>query len=321
MTENWRPENIVPRARVISDNDYCGDPDGVVQLAHHLLCRSVEIPLIISSAVAPHHPQWSPRCGEDGVEVAREVAKLTGREDSRILPGTSLPMESPDTPANSLAAEAIVAEAMRDDTGLPLFVACGGGLTTIASAWLMEPRIADRLTIVWNGGHSYSMTEADLPDDSRYLETNVSTDMTASQIVFNRSNLKLWQMPQGVFSDVVVSRSEAKARMLPHGPLGRHVYNALGARIDAWSQALQMGETYGLGDLPLVLLTALGGAYDPEPYTSRWITRPRPRLLDNGLYAEQPDAPEIRVFTSIDVRLLLEDFYGKLQEFAEGETS
>ncbi len=38
MTATWRPELIAPRTRGISDNDYCGDPDGVVQLAHHLLC-------------------------------------------------------------------------------------------------------------------------------------------------------------------------------------------------------------------------------------------------------------------------------------------
>lgn len=28
-----------PIARVIVDNDFAGDPDGLFQLAHHLLCR------------------------------------------------------------------------------------------------------------------------------------------------------------------------------------------------------------------------------------------------------------------------------------------
>lgn len=42
-----------PIARVIVDNDFVGDRDGLFQLAHHLLSRSVETPRICrrSSAV------------------------------------------------------------------------------------------------------------------------------------------------------------------------------------------------------------------------------------------------------------------------------
>jgi Inosine-uridine preferring nucleoside hydrolase len=319
MDRTWRPELIAPRARVISDNDYCGDPDGVVQLAHHLLCLSVDVRLVVGSAVAPHHPAWSETCTEDSVAVARQVAELAGRPEVQIAAGSSLPMPSVTEPALSPAVEAVVAEAMRDDTDLPLFMACGGGLTTIASAWLTEPRIADRLTIAWNGGEAYGLDAANLPPDPRYRETNVNTDMAASHVVFNQSDIPIWQIPQDVFSDVVVSRSEALVRMQPHGPLGAHLYDSIGARVDAWSQGLRMGETYGLGDLPLVLLTALGGAYDPEPGSSRWITRPRPRLLDDGLYEDAGDADLIRVFTHLDVRLLLEDLYAKLALHAAGE--
>jgi purine nucleosidase len=207
---------------------------------------------------------------------------------------------------------------MRDDTDLPLFVACGGGLTTIASAWLMEPRIAERVTIVWNGGHAYDLAATDLPDDPRYRETNVSTDLAASKVIFNESGIPMWQILQDVFSDTVISRSEALVRVRPHGQLGAHLFDMIGTRVDTWSQALRLGETYGLGDCPLVLLTALGGAYDPEPGSSRWMTRPRPRLLDNGLYENADDAAPIRVFTHIDVRLLLEDLYAKLAVHAAG---
>jgi hypothetical protein len=220
-------------------------------------------------------------------------------------------MSSREKPAVSPGAEAIVSEAMRDDTDLPLVIACGGGLTTIAAAWLLEPRIAERITVVWNGGHSYDRTPESLTSDPRYLETNVNTDMVASLIVFNESDIPLWQIPQDVFTAVVISRSEALVRIRPHGPLGEHLYDSIGARVDAWSQGLRMGETYTLGDSPLVLLTALGSSYSPEPESCRWEMRSRPRLLENGLY-QGTDAPPIRVFTHIDCRLLLEDFYAKL---------
>jgi purine nucleosidase len=321
MTDSWRTDLITPRARVICDNDYCGDPDGVVQLAHHLLCPSVDIRAVIGSAVAPFHPSWSEDCGEASADVARHVTELADRTDVPVFAGSARAMPSSLEPAPSPGVDAIVAEAMRDDTELPLFVACGGGLTTIASAWLVEPRIAERVTIVWNGGHAYDLDGADLPSDHRYRETNVSTDMAASQLVFNHSDLPMWQVPQDVFSDVVISRSEAIVRIRAHGSLGSYVFDMIGQRVDAWSVGLQMGETYPLGDCPLVLLTALGGAYDPEPGSSRWITRPRPRLLDNGLYEDLEGSAPIRVFTRIDARLLLEDLYAKLEVHAAEATT
>ena len=228
-------------------------------------------------------------------------------------------MVSTVEPAPSPASDALISEAMRDDAELPLFVVCGGGLTTIASAWLAEPRIAERLTIVWNGGHPYDLPAEALPEDPRYRETNVMTDVAAAQVIFNESPIPLWQIPQDVFTNVVISRSEALVRMRPYGPLGAHLVDMIGRRVDAWSQGLRMGETYSLGDCPLVLVTALGGAYDPEPGSSRWMERPRPHVLDNGLYEEVPGAPPIRVFTDLDVRLLLEDLYAKLELHATGE--
>ena len=38
-----------PRTRVLIDNDFAGDPDGLFQLVHHALSPSVEIPVVISS--------------------------------------------------------------------------------------------------------------------------------------------------------------------------------------------------------------------------------------------------------------------------------
>lgn len=315
MPETWNPANIRPRSRVIIDNEYCGDPDSVVQIAHHLLSPSVEIPFVVSSAVGLHHPEWTDHCVEDGVQVVREVAELTGRSDIVVLEGSNTPMVDRLTPAGSRAAEALVEEAMREDTDLPLYVACGGGLTTLASAYLLEPRIAERLTLVWLGGIPYDMKPEDLPEDVRYRETNVMTDIVSSQAIFNDTEIPIWQMPNGVFSQALMSRSEAYTRVRTQGALGRYVFDALGKRVDAWSQGIRMGETYGLGDQTLVSLTVLGGPYSADPYTSNWVERVRPTLQESGLYGDpHPGAGVIRQYTSIDVRLLFEDFYGKLAE-------
>ncbi|MBT0770283.1 hypothetical protein KIH74_15180 [Kineosporia sp. J2-2] len=73
-----------------------------------------------------------------------------------VVAGSNVGLTSPTEPIVSPAAEAIVAEAMRDDTDLPLYVAADGGLTDVAGALLIEPRIAGRLTLVWIGGPEHA---------------------------------------------------------------------------------------------------------------------------------------------------------------------
>lgn len=309
MTGAWLRENIRPRIRVVCDNDYCGDPDGVVQIAHHLLCDSVETPFVISSAVGRHHFEWTADCPTRGVGVVRRVAELVGRADLRVVEGSALPMPSTVEPAASEAVDALIAEAMRDDIDLPLFLTCGGGLTAVASAYLIEPRIADRLTLVWIGGEKPGTT--DLPDDVRWRETNTNIDLTAARVVFD-SPIPLWQVPAGVYDAPMVSRAEWATRVRPHGPLGTHLFDVIAARVDMLSRGINLGETYCMGDNPLVLLTALTGSYSPTPSTSTWVDLPRPRLDDRGLAVDNPGGSPMRRFTGLDVRLLLEDFYARV---------
>lgn len=40
---------FTPRMRVIIDNDFSGDPDGLFQLVHHILSPSIEVRGIIGS--------------------------------------------------------------------------------------------------------------------------------------------------------------------------------------------------------------------------------------------------------------------------------
>jgi purine nucleosidase len=307
---SWDIEHIAPRMRVISDNDYAGDPDGLVQLAHLLLSATVEVPFVISSHLPLDAFNADRRSAARGVIEARRVAALCKRLDLKIVAGSELALRSRTEPIATEAAKAIVAEALRDDTSLPLFVTCGGGLTEIASAWLMEPRIAERVTLVWIGGHEYD--DVAPPPGAGDLEYNTSIDPTAAQVIFNDSDLHLWQVPRNTYRMAMTSRAELLLRMATTD-LGRHLFERLGHVVDQLrSHGLNLGETYVLGDSPLVLLTALWSGFEPAPSSSPWTTRRCPHVLDSGLYGGHPDGRAIRVFTGIDTRLMFEDFYAKL---------
>src|SRR3954451_13750340 len=125
VTLLWRHRlelSLPPRSRVIIDNDFAGDPDGLFQLAHHVLCTSVEIVLVIASRLPEHMAGAENDSPLAGADAADEVLELAG-SDLRAMPGSRRALVDDEARSSSPSAEAIVREAMRDDTDLPLFYA------------------------------------------------------------------------------------------------------------------------------------------------------------------------------------------------------
>jgi inosine-uridine nucleoside N-ribohydrolase len=304
-----------PRARVIIDNDFSGDPDDLFQLVHHVLSPSVSIPFVIGS----HLPVGdlidpSGQQATNATRIARHTIELLGAGDRiPVYEGSNLSLTSPLSPIDNEAARAIIAEALRDDTDTPLYVALGAGLTALASALLLEPRIADRVTAVWIGGPEYPAF-ADPPPGVDSVEYNLSIDLAAGQTIFNHSSVALWQVPRDVYRQCLISRAELDARVRPMGDVGRSLADEIDrvANLMAERRGWDLGETYVLGDSPLVLLTALQSAFQPTPASSAYVTRPMPMLSPEGQYIEHHAGRPVRVYTRVDTRLMFEDFFHKL---------
>lgn len=92
----------------------------------------------------------------------------------------------------------IIEEAMKE-SDMPLYVIFLGPLTDMASAYLMEPRIAGRLTCIWIGGGKY-------PEGG--YEYNLNNDIRSARVVMN-SDMPVWQIPRNVYSQVIVSLAES----------------------------------------------------------------------------------------------------------------
>jgi len=76
-----------------------------------------------------------------------------------------------------------------------------------------------------------------------------------------------------------------------------------------------VGETYIVGDSPLVLLTALQSSFEADPSSSNYVLRPSPMINNQGLYEVNHKGRNIRVYTQLDTHLLLDDLYAKLALF------
>jgi hypothetical protein len=112
----------------------------------------------------------------------------------------------------------------------------------------------------------------------------------------------------------MASMTELERWVRPVGPIGDHLVSALervaaNALVDpGWN----LGETYVLGDNPLVLLTALQSNFHADPSSSRYVSMPAPRIDDQGRYVARLDGRAIRVYTQLDVRLMFGDLFAKL---------
>ena len=238
------------------------------------------------------------------------VMNLAGKVS--VYQGANERIGQAGTTVDSEAARFIVREAMREDTKTPLYIACGAGLTDLARAWLMEPQIAKRIRLVWIGGHEYEGI-ASPPPGGQQVEYNLGIDIKAAQVIFNQSEIPIWQVPRDVYRQALVSDAELRNRMNEQGRLAGFLLSRLSDLKKRANHSL--GETYILGDSPLVLLTALQSSWEPDPSSSRYTNMLTPRITDRGLYESNPQGRRIRVYTYLDTRVMFEDFYAKVGLF------
>lgn len=277
-------------ARVIVDNDFAGDPDGLVALAHQLLSPRTRVPLVTCSALDPKIPGGAPagRTAAAGRDLAVELARRAGlRDGPRVLAGS----ETFD-PGPTAASRAIAAEAMRDDP-LPLFLACGGPLTNVAAALRSEPAIARRMTVVWIGGGG--------PDGGP--EYNLATDAPAAAHVVEGSAVPLWQVPRAAYRRWLYSVAEMTADLRPISPLSRWLYERYLA-IPSW---VDLGGAVVLGDSPLVQITAL------SPDAGRFRDVPARRIGPGGRDGGEAPGRMVRLYEELDPRLAFADLLALLR--------
>jgi len=115
---------VKPRYRVIVDNDFGGDPDGLFQLVHQILSPSAEIKGIIGSHLKPNDPfDKSNITAENAVKRVNETLEVMNLKNKfNVFQGSNDQLKDTKTPNISEGAKAIVAEAIKADEKNPLFV-------------------------------------------------------------------------------------------------------------------------------------------------------------------------------------------------------
>lgn len=291
------PEKIV---RLITDTDAKNEADDQFAVVQALLSPKLDNVGLIAAHFGTDRVADAMEASYKELECV--VEKMGFPAKGLLFRGAPHALPDKNTPVPSEGAELIIREAMKDDPRR-LFVIFLGPLTDLASAYLMEPRIAGRLTAIWIGGGVY-------PSGSP--EFNLGNDIHAANVVFG-SAVELWQVPKNVYEMMPVSLAELEARVRPQGEIGRYLFDQLVEHLQEDAprkSAFRTGESWVLGDSP-----AVGLILYEQRFEFDW--KPAPLITSEHAYVHTGLNRPIRVYKSIDSRLILEDLYAKLQLFAQ----
>lgn len=308
--------------RVIADTDCNCECDDQFCIAHMLMTPRFDV----RGIVAAHYGKEDSE--QKSYEEILRIRELMGleplaagsceSEGVRVLHGAKHAMTDTKTPVESEGARFIIEEAMKEDSR-PLFLCGQGACTNIASAYLMEPRIAEKAVVIWIGGKPY-------PEGG--FEFNQNNDLNAARVLF-QSKMELWQVPFNVYTTMKVGFFEMLNHVYPCGELGKYLVrhtmevsggiseNVIGSRGSDMSKGAAItsfgGELWSLGDsvcVGLMMNNTLGTFHMETPPAD---------LDEKGFYImKEPDlisdskVRKIRVYDSVDGRFIIQDLFEKL---------
>jgi len=286
------------RIRMIVDTDAANEADDQFAIMHHLLTPTFDIRGII----ATHFERKPGNAGvtmEKSYEEIQKVLRLAQIDDVPVYRGCTHPLTSVQDAPDSEGADFIIEEAMKTDDR-PLYIAVQGAATNVAAALNKAPEIGERMTVLWNGGGSY-------PDGG--WEFNLLQDIDACRALL-KSKACVWQSNIDVYSRYEISMAELASRIRPCGKIGAYLFEQLleenEIEYNIPLPEFRRGENWSLGDNTTIAMLMENQA------TGHWYMRKAPKINDDMTYSEDPEGKEIRVFTDLDYRMSLEDFYAKM---------
>lgn len=286
------------KVRVIVDSDVKNEADDPYAIMHHLLVPTFDVRGIL----ATHFEQkvgYSGDSMERSYQGALQLMELAEIDDVPVLRGCRYPLADKKDAPDSESVRFLIEEAKRDDPR-PLYIAIQGAMTNVAAAINRAPEIAKKLVVLWNGGGPY-------PEGGR--EFNLMQDADACRVVLE-SEAEVWQTPRNVYGSFEVSFAELSYRVRPCGALGEYMFQEILAENEREYNPdflLRTGENWVLGDNTTV------GMLIESRRRGHFHEQAAPVIEEDLSYGVTQNGKKIRVYDSLDTRLILEDMFCRLE--------
>ena len=284
------------RKAVVVTTDIGNEVDDQWALAHLALSPELDI----KGVVTTHAPNLAAPAAQTSEKFALElIAKLPSKFRPKVIAGSSKPLAEPGKPLPNAGVDFLIEQAKGRTSDRRLIVVVLGSATDVASAFLTDPTMADRVTIVAMGFNEY-------PKGGD--PWNVKNDPIAWRILLESR------------ATIVVGDVEITKRLLRMTPDRAHTLlamlpdpaPALLARFDSWiahNSKFAQAET-GSGIVwPIwdeVTTAYLLGLAKTE-------SRPRPRMRDDLTFDLDKPKGTIEWVVSIDEGAVWADLVAKIK--------
>jgi inosine-uridine nucleoside N-ribohydrolase len=263
----------------------------------------------------------------EGMEQSyREIIKLFGllKTDctGKVFRGSTEYVGKAGRAVESDAARDLVKRAMEGE-GL-LYVLALGALSNVASAILMEPRIRERIVVVWLGGQPFSCASGQ--------EFNLLQDVGAAQILFDSGTPVVLIPCMLCASHLTITAEEMRGRLRGKSEVGSYLADMVTANFkdDGIESSLMLKKFYlpGLDDIPGDIaaqfptrhiswsriiwdISTVAYALNPNWTATRLV--PSPILGDDMSWKQDPARHPIRYCSYVSRDHVFGDLFAKLE--------
>jgi len=297
IDEAVRIKKLTPptgKIRMILDTDTYNEVDDQFALAYALL--SPEKIDLLAVYAAPFKNDRAKSAGEgmekSYEEILRLLKFLDKSSDGFAFRGSNRYLEDINRPVKSDAVDDLIQKAMASSSEDPLYVVPIGCITNIASAILIEPKIIEKIVVVWLGGNSLYWPHQ--------KEFNLQQDVLAAQVVFN-SGVPFVTLPcQNVVSHLHTTIPELKFYLEGKNELSDYLYKivlAYSGGKTAWSKVIWD-------------VSAIAWLINPS-----WVATDlvhSPILTDQKTFSVDHSRHFIRMATSLNRDAIFRDLFEKL---------
>jgi len=237
ISNTMRFERLQPptgKVRMVLDTDTYNEIDDQFAVVHALLSPEQLDVEALYAAPFFNSRSTGPADGMEKSyqEILRLLDKLNISPDGFVFRGSTCYLPDWDNPCQSEAATDLVKRAMAVDES-PLYVVAIGAITNVASAILIEPKIIERIVVVWLGGNPLHWRSA--------REFNLGQDLNSSRLIFD-CGVPLVHIPcHGVASHMLTTIAEMERYVQGQGAIGDYlveIFKAYRADHYAWSKVL-----------------------------------------------------------------------------------
>jgi len=281
------------RVRVLLDTDTFNEMDDQFFVTYALMEPRFEI----EGICATQYRVTEASVDESYYEARRilNLMGMSGRIPLRMGSDTAMP--DPQTPRSSPASRFIVERALAKDPR-PLHILAVGALTNVASAYLENKKIRDRIRIIWLGGSRWP--------EGALSEFNAVNDRAAVKCIIE-AGLDLTQIPTETCAQQLTTTFAETERRLRHR-------NAVADYL------IDLYRDYGHDQKVIWDMTAVACLLQ-QTEGKRFFTItdvPAPRVDEATLkYIPNPEGARMKVCTGLDREKIFADFYARFPPTAD----